>query len=92
MRVIHKFGPFVPRSPFVLENVHRIVHYAQGSDGIYVWCEKDKDKLRSRNIECLIVGTGWDYEASWDHVSTVIDRAGYVWHLLESKEYLGAPV
>jgi hypothetical protein len=92
MRVIHKFGPFNIRELNILENVHRIVHFAQGSDGLYVWCEKDKEKLRSRNIEILIVGTGWDYESSWEHQGTIIDKAGYVWHLLESKEFLGAPV
>jgi hypothetical protein len=53
---------------------------------MFIWCEKDKEELRSRNIEVLIVGTGWDYEPEWVHVQSLIDKAGYVWHLLESVE------
>jgi len=86
MRVIHKFGPVSPHIPFQLKNVHNIVHFAQQSEGMFIWCEKDKEKLRSRNIEVLIVGTGWDYEPEWAHVQSLIDKAGYVWHLLESVE------
>lgn len=86
MRVIHKFGPFVPREIITLENVHRILFFAEQNKRMYVWCEVDKEQLRQRYIRALIVGTGWDYEHYWNYRNSLIHSNGNVWHLLEERE------
>ena len=88
MRVIHKFGPFQPHEVIRIENIRKVVHFDQQGHGLYVWAELDKEGKRNREVALLVVGTGWDYECEWEHVSTVVDSTQLVWHLLKEKNWI----
>lgn len=83
MRVIHKFGPVKVNKPLVVENFHKFTHFALQNRELYIWCEIDLEHVLERSTQFLVVGTGQTYEEYWKHKSTLIDPAGYVWHLLE---------
>jgi len=82
MRVIHKFGPFTPNKEITV-TCKKTVHFGLQDGCIHIWAEVDKESHRNKERTFIIIGTGWDYEYEFDHIQSLVDSAGYVWHLLQ---------
>lgn len=80
MRRIHKFGPFIPSQDIFDFNADPGYFGVQNGQ-LFVWgvvTDGDKDYP----LEYQIVGTGQEYEDTWQLVTSVVTNQGFVWHLL----------
>lgn len=87
MQTIHKFGPFSQAREFVLTDVTRVVHFGEQNGGLYVWALVNLEPHKPKERTFCIVGTGWNFEHDFKHVQTVQDSEGFVWHLLQVRNF-----
>lgn len=83
--IVYKFGPYRPSNGVItIKNVRKLVHFDEQNGELFIWCEAPEGKDRYvKDLQFLIVGTGWLYDASWEHTKSVVTEDGHVWHLLQ---------
>ena len=63
------------------------VQMQHGNITLWAVVEENSTDIRPRTF--VILGTGWDFPRgrAFEHIATVQDEFGYVWHIFEEPRY-----
>lgn len=68
----------------------KVVHVGMQHGEMHAWLRVDPSAPQQQ-VTLLTVGTGHPFAPTAEHVGTVIDSGGFVWHAFAAREELAAP-
>ncbi len=85
-RTIHKYEiSRVGETTISLPWHSEVIHFAEINGGFFIWLEVPVKTNFARgpvDHTYTVVGTGLDYDECWGPQKTVVNKVGFVWHLL----------